>query len=117
MRQLEAVCIRQRSVVVSTAVDEDDRGLGRLGRHPPRTQRDRPVGRPKLHRFKGDAVVPWGLDEGEPIRSGSKKRWGGENERGYRNDSRGPADDHDRKDGSARAACVTYLARMSAPPP
>ena len=63
MRQLEAVCIRQRSVVVSTAVDEDDRGLGRLGRHPPRTQRDRLVGRPELDRFKGDAVVPWRLDD------------------------------------------------------
>ena len=63
MRQLEAVCVRQRSVIVSPAVDEDDRGLGPLGRHPPRTQRDRLVGRPELDRFRGDAVVPWGLDD------------------------------------------------------
>src|SRR2546425_1464732 len=95
MRQLEAICVRQRSVIVSTPVDEDDRRLGRLALHPPRTQRDRLVGRPKLDRFKGAAVVPWGLDEGEPIRSGSKKRWGDENERGYRDDRRGRADDYD----------------------
>src|SRR5947208_3270842 len=75
MRQLQAVRIRERSVVVSTAMDEDDRRLSGRCRHPPRTQLDRLVGGPKLDRFERGAVVPWGLDEDEPIRSGSQQRW------------------------------------------
>src|SRR5206468_1832641 len=72
MRQLQAVRIRERSVVVSTAMDEDDRRLSGRCRHPPRTQLDRLVGGPKLDGFERGAVVPWGLDEGEPIRSGRR---------------------------------------------
>src|SRR5438094_7898301 len=89
MRQLQAVRIRERSVVVSTAMDEDDRRLSGRCRHPPRTQLDRLVGGPKLDGFERGAVVPWGRDEGEPSRSGSQKRWRDEDVRCYRNDSRG----------------------------
>ena len=104
MRQLQAVRIRERSVVVSTAMDEDDRRLSGRCRHPPRTQLDRLVGGPKLDGFERGAVVPWGLDEGEPIRSGSQKRWSDEDERGYRNDGRGRTDHGDAPESRERRA-------------